>query len=73
MLLISAAKQNDSVIYLSHFSLSEDTEYSRTLFFIHSMYNSLPLLISNSQNIPPPLPLPLGNHKSVSVSQAIAK
>ena len=32
--------------------------YSRTLLFIHSLYNSLHLLILNSQLIPP-LPLPL--------------
>ena len=39
--------------------------YSRTLLFIHSVYNSLHLLMSNSQSIPPPPHLPLGNHKSV--------
>ena len=39
--------------------------YSRTLFFIDSIYNSSHLLIPNSQSIPPPDPLPLGNHKSV--------
>ena len=32
--------------------------YSRTLLFIHSLYNSLHLLIPNSQSIPPSLPLP---------------
>ena len=31
---------------------------SRTLLFIHSLYNSLHLLISNSQFIPPPPPPP---------------
>ena len=30
--------------------------YSRTLLFIHSVYNSLYLLIPNSQSIPPPRP-----------------
>ena len=39
--------------------------YYRTLLFSHFMYNSLHLLIPNSQSIPPPLLLPLGNHKSV--------
>ena len=31
--------------------------YSRILLFIHHIYNSLPLLIPNSQSFPPP-PLP---------------
>ena len=35
----------------------------RTVLFIHPIYNSLQLLILNSQSIP--LALPLGNHKSV--------
>ena len=39
--------------------------YSRTLLFIHSIYNSLHLLISNSQPILFPPRLLLGNHKSV--------
>ena len=44
------------------------------LVVIHSTYNSMYLLISNSQSIPPPSHLPLDNHKSVlqvcvSVSQ----
>ena len=40
--------------------------YSRTSLFIHSLYsNSLHLLIPNSQSIPLPLLLSLGNHKSV--------
>ena len=34
--------------------------YSRALFLIHSVFNSLHLLIPNSQSS-----LPLGNHKSV--------
>ena len=43
--------------------------YGRTLLFIHSKCNSLHLPTPNSQFIPlppplPPLPLPLGNHKS---------
>ena len=39
--------------------------YSRTLFFISSIDNSLLLLIPNSQSIPLPLYLPLGNNKIV--------
>ena len=39
--------------------------YSKTLLFIHSVYNSLRLRIPNSQTIPPQHPLPLGNHRSV--------
>ena len=39
--------------------------YNRTLLFIHSIYNSLYLLVPNSQSNPPLPPLPLGNHKSV--------
>ena len=38
--------------------------YSRILLFIHSIYNSLHLLIPNSQLTPPPLPFPLRNHNS---------
>ena len=46
---------------LFHFGLSQDIDkptvvYSRTLLFIHSIYTSLHLLISNSQfNLLPPL------------------
>ena len=39
--------------------------YSRTLFFISSIDSSLLLLIPNSQSIPLPLYLPLGNNKTV--------
>ena len=38
---------------------------SRTLLFIRPIYSSLRLLNPNSRSIPPPHPLPLGNHKSV--------
>ena len=44
---------------LFHYGLSQGTEYSslcstvRTLLFIHPVYNSLCLLIPNSQSIPP--------------------
>ena len=47
-----------------HYGLSQDIEYSfpviysRTLLFIHSIYNSLHLLIPNSQSIPPRSPPP---------------
>ena len=45
--------------------------YSRTLLFIHSMCNSLYLLIPNSQFIPP-LPFPLGNNTGLfSRSQSL--
>ena len=56
---------------LFHYGLLQDTEcivpvlYSRTLLFIHSICNSLHLLVPNSQSIPPPLPFPLGNHRTV--------
>ena len=59
---------------LSHCGLSQDTDLSslcralsynsRTLFFIHSVYNSLHLLMPNSQAFPPTIPS-LGNHRSV--------
>ena len=39
--------------------------YNRTLLFIHSVYNSLHLLISNSHSISPSPFSPLGNHKPV--------
>ena len=44
--------------------------HSRTLLFVHPIYNSLHLLIPNYQFIPPP-PLSLGNHKFVSVSVSL--
>ena len=51
------------IYILFHCGLSQDIEYSSlyyterwTLFFIHPMYNSLHLLITNSQSIPPILP-----------------
>ena len=39
--------------------------YSRTFLFIQSVFNSLLLLIPNSQPILLLLPTPLGNHKPV--------
>ena len=45
--------------------------YSRTSLLIHSIYNSLHLLIPNSQSIPSSFSLPFGNHPnlfSMSVS-----
>ena len=42
---------------LFHYGLSQDIEYSP--LFIHSIYNSLHLLIPNSHSIPPPLSSPL--------------
>ena len=60
--LTSAIQQSDSVLHTSicfhiafHYSLSQDIGYSS--LFIHPVYNSLHLLIPNSQSCPPP-PLP---------------
>ena len=39
--------------------------YSKTLLFIHPMYNNLHLLIPNSQSFSPLPPYPLSNHKSI--------
>ena len=77
-MLISAVQQSNTHIYilfyiLFHYGLLQDIEYSslwyrnnsRTLLFIHSVYNSLHLLTPNSQSNPPQHPLPLGNHMSV--------
>ena len=50
-----------SILYHHKWS---DTVHSRISLLIHSKCNSLPLLTPNSQSLPP-LPLPLGNHKSV--------
>ena len=57
---------------LSHYHLSQDIECSfpccsraTTLLFIHSLYNSLHLLIPNAQSILLPLLLPLGDKKPV--------
>ena len=44
-------------------------QYSRTLLFIYSMYSSLHLLIPKSQSVPSPVPLSLGNHKSIYSEQ----
>ena len=51
---------------LSH----QGSPYSRTLLFIHSIYNSLHLLIPNSQSFPPPAPT-RSNHKSVLFTKTI--
>ena len=45
-------------ITVYHKILNSSELYSRTLLFTHSIYNNLPLLIPNSQFIPP-LPPPL--------------
>ena len=54
---------------LFHYDSSQNIEYSVlyswTLVFIHSIYNSLHLLIPNFHSIPPLPLLPLGNHKPV--------
>ena len=44
--------------------------YIRTVF-IHPVWNSLNVLISDSQSFPLPPPLPLGNHKSDSISVSL--
>ena len=70
----SGKQQSNSVIYssmlwfITGYWLYFPVLYSRTLLFIHSMYNSLCLLTPNSHSIPPPPPTPppaVGNHKSV--------
>ena len=65
----NSVQQKYQFYILFHYGLSQDFEYSsiysRTLFSIHSMFNSLNLLISNSQSILSLLPLKRGNHKSV--------
>ena len=63
VLLISAVQHSDPVyIYMDivfhtlfHHDLSRDIKYS-FLLFVHPIYNSLHLLILNSQSIPPPPP-----------------
>ena len=85
MLLISAAQQSDSVLHttifyiLFQYALPQVIEYNcpvlyrRSLLFICSIYNSLHLLIPNSQSIPLPLSPLLGKSvlhgcESLSVS-----
>ncbi|XP_070329802.1 double-strand break repair protein MRE11 isoform X3 [Odocoileus virginianus] len=59
---------------LSHFGLSQDIEYcslcycSKSMLFIHSVYNSLHLLIPDSQSIRLPLFSPLTSTSLFSVS-----
>ena len=78
VVLISGVQQSDSVIHICTFFFIffsvmvhhrilniVPCAISRTLLFIHSLCNSLHLLIPNSQSTPLPPPLPLGNHKSV--------
>ena len=77
-MLISAVQESDSIIHIYTFFfiffsiivitgywIEFPVLYSRTLSFILSIYNSLHLLIPNSQSVPPPPFFPLGNHKSV--------
>ena len=39
--------------------------YNRTLLFNHAIYNSLHLLVPNSQSSPPLRPIHLSSHKLV--------
>ena len=76
--LISAVQQSDSVIhsFLIFFSIMvyhrilNTVLYaiSRTLLFIHSIYNSLHLLTPNSYSIPPPTHTPLATTSLFSMS-----
>ena len=43
--------------------------YNRTLMFIHFAYSSLPLMIPNSQSVPPPLPQPMATMSVLSVCE----
>ena len=63
--LISAVQQSESVIHILSlyafplrfiigYRIHFPVFYSRTLLFLHPIYRSLNLLISNSQSIPPP-------------------
>ena len=75
--LISSVPQNDSVIFfhiifhiLFHYGCHRILNrfpvlYSRIQLFIHSIYNSSPLLIPDSCSFPPLPSLFPGNHKSV--------
>ena len=82
VVLIYAVQKSDSVTYIYSFSysfpgLSQNIEYSslcyiysRTLLFIHTTYNSLPLLIPIPiPSLPyPPFPLATTNLLSIPVS-----
>ena len=46
-------------------------QWSRTLLFVHSIFNSLPLLIPNSQSFPPPLSSPLATTDLFSISGSL--
>ena len=55
---------------LFHYGLLQVTEYSSLCYIVGPcclsiLCNSLHLLNPNSQSLPSPAPLPLGNHKSV--------
>ena len=57
---------------LFHYDLSEDIEYiSKTLLFIHPIYNILPLLIPNSHSFPPLDPFPLATTSLFSISVSL--
>ena len=46
--------------------------YSRTLLFIHSIYNSLPLLIPNSHSFPPLPTSPLATTSLFSITDTVS-
>ena len=56
-----------SIMFISGHWVQFPVLYSRTLLFIHSIYNNLHLLSPNFQSIPLLSTLLLDNHKSVSL------
>ena len=53
--------------FIAGYGIEFPVLYSGTLLFICSMYNSLHLLIPNSQSVPPPRPSPLATTSLFSV------
>ena len=79
VVLIPAVQQIDSVIHIYTFFFiffsimvyHRILNIVRTLLFIHSTYNSLHLLIPNSQSIPPPPLSPLATTSLFSMSVSL--
>ena len=80
----SAVQQSDSVIHIQtfffliffsirvyHRIIQFPVLYSRTLLFIHPIYNSLPLLIPDSQSFPPTPSSPLATTSLFSMSVSL--